>query len=268
MTDALAAALATIRAQTEAAPRVGIVIGSGLGRIVDGMEQAAVIPYQKLPGFPHTSVKGHAGNLALGRLAGVEVAVLNGRAHYYETGRADGMDVPLHALQALGCEILVVTNAAGSLRPECGPGCLALITDHINIGAPNPLIGRSDNSRYVDMSHAYDPGLRAQMMQAAEQRNLVLHEGVYMWFSGPSFETPAEIHAARTLGADVIGMSTTPDVILARHCGLRVVAISAIVNLAAGMESEQLNHDNTLYYAEHAARDLQGLLTDFLSGLN
>ena len=268
MTDALAAALATIRTQTEATPRVGVVIGSGLGKIVDGMAQAAVIPYRELPGFPHTSVKGHAGDLALGRLAGVEVAVLNGRAHYNETGRADGMDVPLNALRALGCEILVVTNAAGSLRPEVGPGNLVLITDHINIGGPNPLIGRSENSRYVDMTHAYDPGLRAQIQEAAKQQDVVLHEGVYMWFSGPSFETPAEIHAARTLGADVIGMSTTPEIILARHCGLRVVAISAIVNLAAGMESEQLNHDNTLYYAEHAARDLQSLLDGFLGGLS
>ena len=248
-------------------PAVALVLGSGLGAVAEALEDAVAIPYRRLAGFSRPSVKGHAGELRFGRFGGVQVAVMMGRVHYYETGRADGMKAPLIALRAAGCEVLVLTNSAGSLRAEAGPGSLMLITDHINFSGTNPLIGQDDDTRFVDMSEAYDPELRARMLAAARAQGITLHQGVYMWFSGPSFETPAEIRAARVLGADAVGMSTAPEVILAKQCGLRVVAISGITNLAAGMEKEPLDHAQTLHHAKKAARDLERLLTAFLEGL-
>ncbi len=268
MTDLAQEAAATIRARGAGrVPKVALVLGSGLGALADALEDPLVIPYAELPGFPRPTVKGHAGTLGLGRLGGVEVAVMKGRAHYYETGRADGMKVAVRALQAAGCETLLLTNAAGSLRPEAGPGSLMLITDHVAFGGGNPLMGEADDRRFVDMTAAYDPDLRDRLLAAAEALGIVLHQGVYIWFSGPSFETPAEIRAARTLGADAVGMSTVPEAILARHCGLKVAAVSIITNLAAGMSAQPLDHRQTLAYAEGAARDMTRLVTAFLEGL-
>ena len=243
-------------------PKIGIVLGSGLDDVVDLIDEPVAIDYRDIPGFPALTL--HKGQMVIGHVAGTPVACLVGRAHYYEGLGADAMSVPVRTLAALGCETLLITNAAGSLREEAGPGSLVLITDHINFAAVSPLFGESGNERFVDLTDAYDPTLRDRLLAAAKDADVMLHQGVYIWFSGPNFETPAEIRAARILGADVVGMSTVPEVILARHAGLRVVAISAIVNLAAGMTGEALSHDLTVAAGAQAAQDLARLIGSFL----
>ncbi len=256
---------ATIRARSALSPRVGIVLGSGLGDFTKGIEDAVAIPYGDLEGFKEPSVSGHTGTLLLGRVGAEAVAVLSGRAHYYEHGRADVMRVPLETLKALGVGDLVLTNAAGSLREEHPPGAAMLITDHINFAGTNPLIGETNDERFVGLTQAYDATLRTAALKAADTDGIRLHEGVYMWFSGPSFETPAEIRAARTLGADAVGMSIVPEVILARFLKLRVVAFSAITNYAAGMTGAELSHTETKEVAPKGGAKLKRILTRMLS---
>ena len=253
-----------IRTAARVPPRWAIVLGSGLGALADAVEDATALAYADLPGFPKPGVGGHAGRLVLGRLGGAPVAVLQGRAHYYESGHADAMAAPIHALREAGCETLLLTNAAGSLRPDWGPGALMLVADHINFSGRNPLIGSAREPRFVDMVDAYDLELRQRFRAAAHDLKIPLGEGVYAWFSGPSFETPAEIRAARVLGADAVGMSTVPEVIIARQAGLRVAAVSVITNLAAGMSAESLDHANTLRHAQSAAADLQRMILSVL----
>ena len=185
-------------------PEFGLILGSGLGHLSAQVEGVA-IPYSELPGFPHAGVSGHVPQLVIGQLEGRRVAVFGGRAHYYETGRADAMRLPLEVLAALGCGQLLLTNAAGSLRPDIPPGALMLLGDHIAFAGTNPLIGEKDERRFVPMTDAHDAGLRAALSSAAAAEGIELPEGVYCWFSGPSFETPAEIRAARVLGADAVG---------------------------------------------------------------
>ncbi len=265
MTGAQAAAVMAAR-KPGFAPRVGLVLGSGLGGLVEAIEDGTPIPYGELPGFPAPTVAGHGGTLWLGRLAGVPVACLQGRAHAYEGKGAGVMNGAVRGLEQAGCEILILTNAAGSLVPETGPGSLMLITDHINFTGLNPLAGQAGDG-FVDMTDAYDPALRAHIRAAAEALGLTLAEGVYVWFTGPSFETPAEIRAARALGADLVGMSTVPEVIVARQCGLRVAALSMITNLAAGMDDRPITHAQTLDVAARAAEDMQRLLVGVLGRL-
>ncbi len=248
-------------------PRVGLVLGSGLAGLADKVEDGIAVPFGDLPGFPEPSVAGHGGELLLGTLGGQPVACLRGRAHYYEHGRADAMKVPVRALRGAGCEIVVLTNAAGSTRQGMGPGSLMLLADHINFSGNHPLIGESGNDRFVSLSEVYDRALRQNMADAAAALDLALHQGVYMWFSGPSFETPAEIRAAQILGADAVGMSTVPEAILARHCGMRVVAISNITNLAAGLSEEELSHAMTLEMAQEGAAALTRLVPAFMESL-
>lgn len=245
-------------------PKVGIILGSGLGPFAERVENQTVISYDDLPGFPDAGVQGHAGQLVLGTVHGTEVAILQGRAHYYEKGEADVMRTPIQVLKELGCETLLLTNAAGSLVPEAQPGSVILLTDHINFTGVSPLFGETESSRFVDMVNAYDPNLCGQFRNAANSKDIKLHEGIYIWFCGPSFETPAEIKAAKTLGADVVGMSTVPEVILARFYGLKVAAVSIITNMAAGMSDVALSHDQTMENANQAANDLQALLGEFL----
>ncbi|AXS39214.1 purine-nucleoside phosphorylase [Breoghania sp. L-A4] len=233
-----------VRAARDGDYRVGLVLGSGLGTLADEVEDAARISYTHLPDFPVSSVSSHSSEVVAGRLAGQDVVVLSGRAHFYENGNAAVMRTPIEMLKELGCEIFLATNAAGSLRAEVTPGSPMLISDHINFSGVNPLIGEESDARFLDMSQAYDPGLRERLMRVAATNDMELAEGVYAWFSGPSFETPAEIRMARTLGADAVGMSTVPEVILARYLGMRVAAISTITNLAAGMQ-ESLSHAET-----------------------
>jgi xanthosine phosphorylase len=250
----------------ERAPRLGIILGSGLGAVAEALDDPLTIPYTELPDFPAPSVHGHAGTLALGTLSGVSVAVLQGRKHVYEGGDPGAMRGPVRALKAAGAEALFVTNAAGSLNAEAGPGSLMAISDHINMLAVNPLTGPNDDAigpRFPSLRDAYDPDLRGLLRSAADELGIALAEGVYLATAGPSFETPAEIRAFRTLGADAVGMSTVPEVILARHAGLKVVAVSAITNLAEGMGGEELSHEQTLRYANAAAGDLTRLIIAF-----
>jgi xanthosine phosphorylase len=251
-------------------PRVGVVLGSGLGAVADAVADPTVIDYGDLPGFPRPTVAGHGGSAVLGQIGEVPVAVLQGRAHVYEGGDLDAIRVPVRALRAAGAEILVITNAAGSLRREVGPGQLMLITDHINLSGVNVLTGPNDESigpRFPSMRDAYDPELRERLRAAADELGTELAEGVYLAASGPTFETPAEIAAFATLGADAVGMSTVHETAVARHCGLRVAAVSAITNLAEGMSDEPLSHEQTLRDAKRAADRLAPLLVRFVERL-
>ena len=245
-------------------PKLGLVLGSGLGPLADEVAGAVRIPYTALPGFPRSGVSGHAGAVVLGTLAGLPVAVFAGRAHYYEHGNANEMRVPIETLKALGAEALLLTNAAGSTVKEVGPGNVMLITDHINFAGANPLIGTtSGDNRFVGLSDAYDRSMSVRLRSVAQREQIPLAEGVYMWFSGPSFETPAEIRAARILGAQAVGMSTVPEVIIARYLGLRVAALSMITNLAAGMSDEVLSHAHTQAEAAKGSARFKTLITAF-----
>ncbi|MFO1070480.1 MAG: purine-nucleoside phosphorylase [Geminicoccaceae bacterium] len=254
-----------IRARAGAfVPRVGIILGSGLGTLAEAIETVAVIAYADLPGFPQPSVQGHAGRLVLGHLAGVPVACLQGRVHLYEGRPAAEVGRLVAALKDMGCTTLLLTNAAGSLRPDVGPGRLVALTDHINLQGSNPLIG---GPRFVDMTEVYDAGLRAALHAAAAATGVVLEDGVYAAVLGPCFETPAEIRAFRVLGADLVGMSTVPEAIAARALDLRVAAISVVTNLAAGLQGSPLTHAETLEQSQRAASDLARLIAAALPEL-
>jgi purine-nucleoside phosphorylase len=237
--------VALIRSRSALAPQVAIVLGSGLGDLVRAVRNPVSIGYSDLKNFPVPAVSGHSGALVLGELGGAPIAVLSGRGHYYEEGRSDVMRPAFETLKALGANTIVLTNAAGSLREEMPPGSLMMVTDHINFANRNPLIGEPSEARFVGMTLAYDADLRQAAIAAAGAEGVELHQGVYIWFSGPSFETPAEIRAARALGADAAGMSTVPEVILARFLGLRVLAFSVITNFASGMTAAELSHEET-----------------------
>lgn len=245
-----------------------IVLGTGLGRIAEDIENPVAVPYAEIPGFPAGGVSGHARQLCYGTLHGRKALIFQGRAHYYEAGDAAVMRVPIGMLTALGSPPLILTNAAGSLAPEMKPGSLALITDHINLNGPNPLIGDTGDARFVPMVDAYDPVLRARLKTAATRCGAVLGEGVYMWFSGPSFETPAEIRMARAMGADLVGMSTVPEVILARRHGLRVAGLSVVTNMGAGLHGGAPHHHETRDVAGMAAATLRHVLRGFLTELH
>ncbi|MEM7405876.1 MAG: purine-nucleoside phosphorylase [Pseudomonadota bacterium] len=249
-------------------PGLILTLGSGLQSVVDTLEVRISVPYREVPGFPVPQVAGHAGRLSVGMLHGCDVVVLQGREHYYEHGNAGAMAVPLRALRQLGAERLLMTNAVGSADPAIGPGELVLIEDHINLTGANPLIGDTGgSSRFVDMTNAYDRDWRAALQAAAVAAGVPLAERVYACFSGPSFETPAEIRAARILGADTVGMSVAPETILARQCGLKVAAISVVTNFAAGVAVEPLGHEQTMRAAAAAAPRCASLLRTHLAGV-
>lgn len=227
-------------------PQLGIVLGSGLGALGDHIEQVASISYKDIPGFHVSSVPGHAGQLLAGYLNGLPVLCLQGRVHFYEGTPVDAMRVMIRTLRMAGCEVLLITNAAGTLNKDEPPGGLMLIKDHINFQAINPLVGPNDDRigpRFIAMNNVYDEGLRQKFHQIAQTMGLRLAEGIYFSVLGPTFETPAEIRAFRLLGADAIGMSTVPEVILAHHCGLKVVCISVLTNFGSGMIDEILTHE-------------------------
>lgn len=256
-----------IRTRAGDAPvRLGLILGSGLGHIAHQVDGVA-IPYADLPGFPHVGVSGHNPNLHVGLLAGVRVAVFGAREHYYESGNPRAMLPALQALKGLGATDLILTNAAGSLRADIPPGDLMLLSDHINYNGLNPLIGEKTDARFVPMTDAHDPGLRAALKDAAAREGIALPEGVYCWYSGPSFETPAEIRMLKLIGGDAVGMSTVPEVILARFLGLKVAAISTITNMAAGMSDEQISHEHTKTMAPLGAAKLERILKEFLRNL-
>jgi len=252
-------------------PKVGIILGSGLGPLADHIEDPITISYEELPGFPPSTVEGHAGKLILGKLNGTPVACLKGRAHSYEGTPYEAVKTYVRTMKLIGCEIYLATNAAGSLREEIGPGSLVVIKDHINFQPGNPLAGPNDDEfgpRFFPMDDAYDVELRKTIASCAETMDIPLTEGVYISVLGPSFETPMEIQAFKQWGAEVIGMSTVPEVLVARHCGLRVAVISTITNLACGLSKTPLSHDETLHYAGLIAEKLTELVTKVVESID
>ena len=248
-------------------PTLGVILGSGWQGVAARIQDAVEIAYADLPAFPAVGVAGHAGVLTLGRLGGADVAVLAGRQHTYEDGHADAMRGAVRTLAAVGVRTLVLTNAAGSLQPSAAAGSLMLISDHLNMVQRTPLHGEPGSSRFVDLRDAYDPALRSIAHDVARRLGQPLHEGVYAWMLGPQFETPAEIRMLRTLGADAVGMSTVPETILARHAGMKVLALSLITNLAAGMDAEPLSHAQTLAAAQAAGDEAACFLTALAGAL-
>ncbi|MFO1032811.1 MAG: purine-nucleoside phosphorylase [Hyphomicrobiales bacterium] len=244
-------------------PKTAIILGSALGSVVEAVEDALIIPYTELPGFPVPKISGHAGTLHVGKIGGKEVAVLAGRAHPYESGNAAVMRPALDQLKEAGIETLVLTNAAGSLKPAMGPGALMMLTDHINYAGMNPLIGQHGDENFVPMTNAYDPALRKALLAAAKKEKIPLKQGVYCWYSGPSFETPAEIRMFQIVGGTAVGMSTVPETIIARRLGLRVCAISTITNLAAGIKGASPSHEETKREGMKAADKMRRLLIRF-----
>lgn len=252
------------------APRIAVLLGSGWGPLADAVQDAVSVPYAELPAFPALNVGGHAGRVMLGRLGRHEVAVLAGRKHAYETGTADGMKGAIRTLARAGVRVLVQTNAAGSLTHALPPGSTMLISDHINMSQQSPLFGEPGDDRFVSMVDAYDPALRAAAhaaVQALPPGMNAIGEGVYAWFMGPQFETPAEIRMFQMLGAMAVGMSTAPETIVARHAGLRVLAISLLTNMAAGLSGEKLSHAHTLASAAAASERAVAQLTAIVEGM-
>ena len=266
--DVVPNALAQLReAGFEGPYACAILTGTGLGSLVDRLADGFSVAYREIEGFPRPGVSGHGGRLHQGTLAGRFVLVFEGRSHAYETGDAAAMRVPIAVAKALGIEVLLLTNSSGSLNREAGPGSLVALSDHINLSGLNPLIGEPNDERFVPMVNAYDPDLRGLLHAAARSRDIALSEGVYAWFSGPSFETPAEIRMAKLLGADLVGMSTAPETILARFYGLRVAALSVVTNLAAGLDGGDPHHGETKKAAARAADRLADLVTAFVASL-
>lgn len=247
-------------------PRHAIVLGSGLGTLVEEVRDQVRIPYTMLEGFPVSGVTGHAGELVAGYLGEEPVIMLSGRAHYYEHGDAKAMRFPIEVMRGLGVQTMILTNSAGSLREDMPPGSVMQISDHINYSGMNPLIGEESDRRFVGMTTAYDAEMAVAMRNAAIRAGVPMLSGVYMWFSGPSFETPAEIRMARILGADAVGMSTVPEVILARFFGMRVAAASVITNYGAGMTGSELSHEETKDMAPVGGKRLAAIVREMISG--
>ncbi|MFD3447881.1 purine-nucleoside phosphorylase [Microbacteriaceae bacterium 4G12] len=234
-------------------PKVGLILGSGLGVLAEEIENAVKVPYHEIPEFPVSTVEGHAGQLVFGTLQGVPVVAMQGRFHYYEGYDMQKVTFPVRVMKALGVEKLIVTNAAGGVNTSFEPGDLMIISDHISMIGNNPLIGPNDSElgvRFVDMSEAYCKGLRKTAKQVAERLNIKVQEGVYVAMSGPTYETPAEIRMIRTMGGDAVGMSTVPEVVVARHSDMKVLGISCISNMAAGILDQPLNHEEVIETTE------------------
>lgn len=250
---------------------VGVVLGSGLGQFADELENTTIINYEELAGFPRVTVKGHGGKLILGYWNGIGVACLQGRAHTYE-GLENNNTVKTYVrtLKLLGCTYFIATNASGSLREEVGPGDLMLINDHINLQPSNPLIGHNDEEfgpRFYPLDNAYDLSMRKSIAAIAEKNNIKLNQGVYLSVLGPHYETAAEIRAFKILGADAVGMSTVPEVLVANHCGMKVAVIAMITNYATGLSKTSHNHDAVIEMAAGAASKLNTLLKDYIAEL-
>jgi purine-nucleoside phosphorylase len=259
----IAEAAAAIGARTPLRPAIGLVLGSGLGAFGKTLEKPTVVPYREIPHFPTSTAVGHKGELMVGTAKGVPVAVMAGRVHYYEGYRMDEVVFPVRVLAHLGVRILILTNAAGSVNTGHRPGELMVIEDHVNFMGTNPMIGPNPEAlgpRFFDMTEAYDPALREIAEKAGRSAGVALRKGVYLAFTGPSYETPAEIRMARTLGADAVGMSTVPEVIAARHLGLRVLAISCLTNMAAGVTGKKLDHREVLEVGEKVKTTLLDVL--------
>lgn len=252
-------------------PTVGVVLGSGLGQFAEELEDSISINYDDLPGFPKVTVEGHGGHLMLGYCGGVAVVCLQGRAHTYEgLHHYETVKTYVRTLKLLGCDFFIATNASGSLREDVGPGELMLISDHINFQPNNPLIGANDDEfgpRFYGLDNAYDKTMQAGLLKIADKRDIKLHQGVYISVLGPNYETAAEIRAFRTLGADAVGMSTVPEVLVANHCGMKVAVIATITNYATGLNTENHSHESVVNTAVQASKKLNILIKEFISEL-
>ncbi len=263
-------ARAAIRERTPLVPRAAVVLGSGLGGFADRVEDAVEIPYGEIPGWPVSTALGHAGTLVLGTFAGVPLAVMKGRAHLYEGHSAARVVFGVRVLGRLGAGALVLTNACGGVREDLAPGDLVLVSDHLNLQGTSPLVGPNDDTlgpRFPDLSSAYDPALRELTHAAARRLGQSLSEGVYAAWFGPAFETPAEIRMIRALGGDLVGMSTVPEVLAARHMGIRCLAISCVTNMAAGILPEPIEAEHVLAVGAQAQGRLTALLAEVLPAL-
>lgn len=256
-------AAAFILSQTQLRPKIGLVLGSGLGAFADDLSEAVRIPYTKIPGFPHSTAIGHAGQLVIGKAGSVPVAVMQGRVHLYEGYSAAEVAFPTRVLGRMGIRALVLTNAAGGINPAYGQGALVMLRDHINLQGQNPLTGANDERfghRFPDMTYTYSKRFREIALDEAKKHSIAPHEGVYAALAGPSYETPAEIRYLRTIGADLVGMSTAPEAIAARHMGIEVLAISCVTNMAAGVVDKPLDHEEVLEVGRRVMGDFIALL--------
>ncbi len=259
-----------IEGRTTLRPRIGLVLGSGLGAFADGLQDATAIPYQQIPHFPVSTAVGHAGRLVVGQCAKIPVAVMQGRVHFYEGYSLREVTFPIRVLGALGIRALVFTNAAGGINRKLRARGLLLIRDHLNFQGSNPLLGANDERfgpRFPDMTEAYSKKFRTTAKQVARKLRLRLFEGVYAALHGPSYETPAEIRALARLGADVVGMSTVPEVIVANHMGIEVLGISCVTNMAAGISKKKINHDEVLEAGERVSRQFTAFLRALIPAL-
>lgn len=263
-------AAAFVAEQTTLRPRIGLILGSGLGNLADEMDDAVRIAYEDIPHFPRSTVAGHAGRLVVGKLGGTPAYAMQGRFHYYEGYPMADVVRPVRMMAALGVETIIVTNAAGGVNEQFTPGDLVLLTDHINMFGTNPLIGPNEakfGPRFPDMSNAYDAELRELAAAVAQEQGVSLRQGVYVGVSGPTYETPAEIRAFRTMGADAVGMSTVPEVIAASHLGVRVLGISCITNMAAGILPQPLSHEEVVETSARIADVFANLVTGIVGRL-
>lgn len=256
-----------IKEITKYEPEIGIILGSGLGDLADNLEESVTIPYEDIPHFSKSEAKGHANQLVIGKLKGRTVVAMKGRYHYYEGYTLDEVTFPVRVMKALGIETLIVTNACGAVNTSFNPGELMLITDHINLVGTNPLIGKNNDElgpRFPDVSQVYNKDLRNLAKEIAEEQEIVLREGVYGWWSGPAYETPAEIRMIRTLGGDAIGMSTVPETIVAVHAGLKILGVSCLTNMACGILDQPLSHQEVVEVAGQAKGKFIRLITEVI----
>jgi|SRR5215831_10267128 len=256
-------AVAQIHSRTNTTPAIAVILGSGLGAFADELSNATAVPYHEIPGFAQATVEGHAGKLVIGQAGNVPIAAMQGRFHFYEGYSLDEVTFPIRVMKLLGVKTLILTNAAGSLNTELTPGSLMVISDHINLMGANPLIGPNEDRfgpRFPDLTATYDPELQSLVIEEAKTMDIDVRRGVYAGLSGPSYETPAEIHMVRTLGADAVGMSTVPEAIVARHMKMRIIGISCITNLAAGVSDRPIDHSHVMEVGKRVRGEFTELL--------
>ena len=260
-----------IRARITLQPRIGVVLGSGLGAFADDFDEAITIPYQEIPGFGRSTAVGHAGELVIGKIDQVSLLAMKGRLHHYEGYSFEDVTFPLRTLKLLGLKTIILTNASGGVNVQFNPGTLMVITDHLNLMGDNPLIGSNDDRfgpRFPDMSAVYSPALQEIVMEEAREMGVEVRRGVYAALTGPSYETPAEIHLMRNCGADAVGMSTVPEAIVARHMDMEVLGISCITNLAAGVTDEPISHEDVMATGNRVSATFTQLLRRVVGRLN
>ncbi|MDO4535980.1 MAG: purine-nucleoside phosphorylase [Clostridium perfringens] len=256
-----------IKSKTKFQPKIGLILGSGLGAIGDKIENAEYYNYADIPNFPVSTVEGHVGRLVVGDFQGKQVIAMQGRFHYYEGYTMQEVTCPVRVMKLLGVETLIVTNAAGAVNANFNPGDLMIISDHINFSGANPLVGKNLDdfgTRFPDMSNGYDKDLRVKAKEIAKNLGINIQEGVYAMFSGPNYETPAEIRMARIIGADAVGMSTVPEVLVANHCGMKVLGVSCATNMAAGILEQPLNHVEVMETSERVKETFINLMTNII----